>query len=130
VEGGGQEAAVVATGVPAFLVVGTGGRAFWIVYLFDARMGGQDVADSFCVDADALDAGDEVAAVAFEEDAVFGPVVVDVVLIPDLLQDRVVSCSRVEDESGAVLVYVLKGDTELCYLPSAHNVAISAKDLR
>lgn len=48
-------------------------------------MGSQDVAYCFCVDADALDTRDEVAAVALEEYAVFGPVVVDVVLVPDLL---------------------------------------------
>jgi hypothetical protein len=47
------------------------------------RVGAEDVADSFCIDADALDTGDEVAAVALEEDAVFGPVVVDVVRSPN-----------------------------------------------
>jgi hypothetical protein len=46
-------------------------------------VGAEDVADSFCIDADALDTGDEVAAVALEEDAVFGPVVVDVVRSPN-----------------------------------------------
>jgi hypothetical protein len=47
------------------------------------RVGAQDVADSFCVGANTLDSGDEVAAVALEEDAVFGPVVVNVVGAPD-----------------------------------------------
>jgi hypothetical protein len=64
-----------------------------------AWMGAQDVADSFCVDADALDAGDEVAAVALEEDAVFGPVVVDVVLVPYLFEFGVVLSFGVEDET-------------------------------
>jgi hypothetical protein len=68
--------------------------------MLTTRMGSQDIADSFCVDADALDTRDEVAAIALEEDAVFGPVVVDVVLVPDLLQDWVVLCSWVEDETG------------------------------
>jgi hypothetical protein len=47
------------------------------------RVGAQDVADGFCVGADALDAGDEVTAVPLEEDAVFGPVIVDVVGAPN-----------------------------------------------
>jgi hypothetical protein len=39
----------------------------------------QYVTDSFCIVTDTFDAPDEVAAVAFKEDAVFGPVVVFVV---------------------------------------------------
>jgi len=65
-------------------------------------MGAEDVADGFGVDADALDAGDEVAAVALEEDAVFGPVVVDVVLVPDGFELGVVWGLRVEDQTAEV----------------------------
>lgn len=53
-------------------------------------MRAQDVADGFGVCADAVDAVDEVAAVALEENAVFGPVVVFVVLFPDALEKCVV----------------------------------------
>jgi hypothetical protein len=49
-------------------------------------MRSQDIAYCFCVNADAFDTRDKVAAVAFEENAVFGPVVVDVVGVPDLLE--------------------------------------------
>ena len=50
------------------------------------RMCTQHIADGFCVGAYAVDAGDEVAAVALEEDAVFGPVVVLVVFVPCALE--------------------------------------------
>jgi hypothetical protein len=53
-------------------------------------MGSENIAYCFCVDADSFDARDKVAAVAFEENAVFGPVIVDVVAVPNLLEQCVV----------------------------------------
>jgi hypothetical protein len=62
-----------------------------------ARMSAQHVTNSFSIRADALNARNKVAAVALEEDAVFGPVVVDVVLVPDAFE-RGVGCGfGVED---------------------------------
>jgi hypothetical protein len=46
-------------------------------------MRAEDFAYGFCIDADALDARDEVSAIALEEDAIFCPVVIDVVVVPD-----------------------------------------------
>jgi hypothetical protein len=45
----------------------------------------QHVANGFRVRADAFDSTNEVAAVALEENAVFSPVVVFVVFVPDAL---------------------------------------------
>jgi hypothetical protein len=49
-----------------------------------AWMRAQDVADGFGVRTDTVDSRDEISTVAFQEDAVFGPVVVFVVLCPGL----------------------------------------------
>jgi len=68
VKSGRQQAAVAAIWVSALFVKGAGGRCLGVVYLLDARVGAEDVADCFCVVADALDAGDKVAGVALEED--------------------------------------------------------------
>lgn len=57
-------------------------------------MGAQDVADSFSVCANAVDTADEVAAVALEEYAIFSPVVVLVVFVPDAFEEGVVLCCR------------------------------------
>jgi hypothetical protein len=51
-----------------------------------AGMCTQYVTDGFCVGVYAVNAGNEVATVALEEDAVFGPVVVFVVFVPCALE--------------------------------------------
>lgn len=61
-------------------------------------MRAQDVANGFGVRANTVDARDEVTAVALEENAVFGPLIVNVVLVPGLFEDWVISGFRVEDE--------------------------------
>lgn len=61
---------------------GGGGLTTWICT--------QDFADCFSICADAFDSRDKVAAVALEEDAVFGPVVVFVVLVPNFFKKLVV----------------------------------------
>jgi hypothetical protein len=99
VEGSAKKTAVPTSGVTAFFVEGAGRRGFGVVYLFDAGMGGEHVADGFGVCADAVDARDEVAAVALEEDGVGGPVVVFVVFFPGALEEGVVFGFWVEDET-------------------------------
>jgi hypothetical protein len=64
-----------------------------------AWMSAEHITNSLSVGAYTLDARDEVTAVAFEENAVFGPVVVDVVLVPDGLEFGIVLCLWVEDET-------------------------------
>lgn len=56
----------------------------------------QDFTNRFRVDTDAFDTGDEVTTVALEENAVFVPVVVFVVFVPDAFEESVVLCLRTQ----------------------------------
>jgi hypothetical protein len=62
------------------------------------RMRAENVAYRFGVVADSFDSRDEVAAVALKKDAVFRPVVVYVVFVPDFLQLWVAFGLWVENE--------------------------------
>lgn len=87
----------------------------------------EDLNDGFGINADALDARDEIAAVALEKNAIFGPVVVDVVLVPDLLELTVALCFRIEDEAAGYQ-YFTACAVKLDDLPSAHDVAVTTED--
>ena len=60
----------------------------------------EDFADSFGIDVDAVDASDEVPAVALHEDGIFGPVVVFVVSCQGLSESGVVATFGVEDAAS------------------------------
>lgn len=70
-------------------------------------MSAEHITNRLSVCAYTFNARDEIAAVAFEENAVFGPVVIDVVFVPDLLEFGIVLCLRVEDETVPQSVLLL-----------------------
>lgn len=57
-----------------------------------SRVRAQRLTDGFGVDADASNACNEIATVAFEKDAVFCPVVVFIVFFPGTLEEGIVLC--------------------------------------
>jgi hypothetical protein len=64
-----------------------------------ARMRGEDVTYSFCIDTNTFDSRDKVATVAFQENTVFSPMIIGIVAIPDFLELCVVFGLGVQDES-------------------------------
>lgn len=65
-------------------------------------MRAQDVADGLGICADAFDSRDKVTAIALEENGVFCPVVVFIVLCPSFLQQLIVLGFGVQDETSFV----------------------------
>ena len=53
-------------------------------------MRAQHVTDCLCIGIDTVDSRDEISAVALQENAVFGPVVVFIVLFPGAFEESVV----------------------------------------
>ena len=96
-----QQAAVAAAGVAAAVVVGAARAVLRVVDVLDEWGGVEERGDGGGGDVDALDARDEVAAVALEEDGVFGPVVVLVLGAPGRLECVVQGPVRVQDGGAA-----------------------------
>ena len=107
----GQQAAVAAAGVAAAVVVGAARGVRRVVDVLDERGGVEPGGDGGGGGVDALDARDEVAAVALEEHGVLGPVVVLVLGAPGRLEHAVQGPVRVQDR------------------PAAHDVAVAAEGL-
>ena len=89
--------------------MGAGWKRSGVEKVRTARVCAEYVANGFGVCTDTVDPRDKVTAVALEEDAVFGPVVVFVIFFPSALEEGVVLCFGVEHQSvNIVLVSVFR----------------------